>query len=190
MPSKPIKASRADEFQSTASDAYHDVNSVEELTARNVQAIVGLEAAAKAQRTKGAQMAHAVSGFCGSIRFVWIHVVWFGGWVLFNTLPGMPHVDPFPFQLLTLIVSLEAIFLSAFILISQNEETRMSERRNALDLQINLLTEQENTKMLSMLEKIAEKVGVTGLKDDPALAVLEQAMRPDRLAAQIDQATG
>jgi len=54
---------------------------------------------------------------------------------------------------------LEAIFLSTFILISQNHETQLSERRNELDLQINLLTEQENTKLLRMLERIAEKVG-------------------------------
>ena len=69
-----------------------------------------------------------------------------------NDLPGVPHFDPFPFTFLTLVVSLEAIFLSAFILISQNHETRLSERRNQLDLQINLLTEQENTKMLKLLE--------------------------------------
>ena len=57
------------------------------------------------------------------------------------------------------MVSLEAIFLSTFILISQNQDTRISERRNHLDLQINLLSEQENTKMLMMLQAIAEKVG-------------------------------
>jgi uncharacterized membrane protein len=86
------------------------------------------------------------------------------------------------------MVSLEAIFLSTFILISQNHETRLSERGNQLDLQINLLTEQENTKMLRMLERIAEKVGAN-TADDPSLQVLDQATNPERLVEQIEQAS-
>jgi uncharacterized membrane protein len=106
-------------------------------------------------------MADLIAKFCGSFTFVWVHVIWFGGWVLINVLPNFRHFDPFPFTFLTLVVSLEAIFLSAFILISQNQKTRLSERRNQLDLQINLLTEQENTKMLKLLERMAQKIGVT-----------------------------
>ena len=83
---------------------------------------------------------------------------------------------------------MEAIFLSTFILISQNQETRISERRNNLDLQINLLTEQENTKMLQILERIAEKVGAV-IDDDPTVSVLEQATRPEKLVEQIMNAT-
>ena len=122
------------------------------------------------------------------MTFVWVHVVWFAGWVLANGLPGIRHFDPFPFTSLTLVVSLEAIFLSTFILISQNHETLLSERRNQLDLQINLLTEQENTKMLRMLERIAEKVGANTY-DDPSLQVLDQATNPERLVEQIEQAS-
>ena len=103
-------------------------------------------------------------------------------------MPGIAHFDSFPFNFLTLIVSLEAIFLSTFILISQNHETRLSERRNQLDLQINLLTEQENTKMLTLLGRIAEKVGVK-IDDDPTLQVLEQATRPEQLVDQIEEAS-
>jgi uncharacterized membrane protein len=98
------------------------------------------------------------------------------------------HFDPYPFTFLTLVVSLEAIFLSTFILISQNHETRLSERRNQLDLQINLLTEQENTKMLKILERIADKVGAS-TQDDPSLQVLEQSTRPEKLVEQIEEAT-
>jgi len=115
-------------------------------------------------------------------------VIWFAGWTIINIAPGIRHFDPFPFNFLTLIVSLEAIFLSTFILISQNHETRLSERRNQLDLQINLLTEQENTKMLTLLGRIAEKVGVK-IDDDPSLQVLEQATRPEQLVDQIEEAT-
>ena len=71
---------------------------------------------------------------------------------------------------------------------SQNHETRVSERRNHLDLQINLLTEQENTKMLKVLQRIAEKVGAP-LDDQPSLQVLEQATRPEKLVNQIERAT-
>ena len=84
-------------------------------------------------------------------------------------------------------MSLEAIFLSAFILISQNHETRLTERRNQLDLQINLLTEQENTKMLKLLERMAQKIGVT-TEDDPTVQVLEQSTRPEKLVEQIEEA--
>jgi uncharacterized membrane protein len=82
------------------------------------------------------------------------------GWIIINIIPGVGHFDPFPFTFLTLVVLPRSdFFLSTFILISQNHETRLSERRNQLDLQINLLTEQENTKMLTLLACIAKKVG-------------------------------
>ena len=104
---------------------------------------------------------------------------------LLNLLPGLPHLDPYPFQLLSVVTGLEAIFLSTFILISQNHDTKLSEKRNHLDLQINLLSEQENTKMLELLEKIATKLQVN-LSGDPTVAVLKEATRPDTLLAQID----
>jgi len=105
-------------------------------------------------RAEVRSFADIIARFCGSFTFVWVHLIWFGAWVIVNDLPGVPHFDPFPFTFLTLVVSLEAIFLSAFILTSQNHETRLSERRNQLDLQINLLTEQENTKMIAILQAI------------------------------------
>jgi uncharacterized membrane protein len=118
------------------------------------------------------------------MTFVWVHVVWFGGWILLNLIPGLPHFDQFPFTFLTLVVSLEAIFLSTFILISQNLETRISERRSHLDLQLNMLSEQENTKMISILLAIAEKVGAD-LSRDPHLAALSEETMPERLVEQI-----
>ena len=172
----------------SSDEDYHTPRTVEEMTERNVQTIVQLEAAAKTNRAKSDQIADVIANFCGSIPFVWAHVIWFAGWTIINIAPGIRHFDPFPFNFLTLIVSLEAIFLSTFILISQNHETRLSDRRNQLDLQINLLTEQENTKMLTLLGRIAEKVGVK-IDDDPSLQVLEQATRPEQLVDQIEEAT-
>ena len=173
---------------SPSSPDYHAPRTVEDVTERNVQTILELEEAAKANRSNANRLADIIARFCGSMTFVWVHVVWFAGWVLANSLPGIRHFDPFPFTFLTLVVSLEAIFLSTFILISQNHETALSERRNQLDLQINLLTEQENTKMLRMLERIAEKVGAR-TDDDPTLQVLDQATHPEKLVEQIERAS-
>jgi len=132
------------------------------------------------------RIAAAIARFCGSMTFVWVHVIWFGVWIGYNLLPGVKHIDPFPFTFLTLLVSLEAIFLSTFILISQNHDTRISERRNHLDLQINLLTEQENTTIINMLRAIGEKVGVD-LSNDSMVKVMGEEVQPDRLVQQIEQ---
>ena len=158
--------------------------SVDQLTEQNVETVTRLEQAAKEQRTPTDRLAEAIARFCGSMTFVWVHVVWFGGWILFNLIPGLPHVDPFPFTFLTLIVSLEAIFLSTFILISQNLDSRISERRSHLDLQLNLLSEQENTKMIVMLHAIAAKVGAD-LNEDPHLEALSEETQPAKLVEQI-----
>jgi uncharacterized membrane protein len=168
--------------------AYRTARSVEEVTERNVRAIAALEQEAKDSLSATARFIGRITAFCGTVEFALLHVVFFAGWIAMNTVPGLPHVDPFPYTFLTLMVSLEAIFLSTFILITQNEETRLTERRNALDLQINLLTEQENTQMLHLLQCIANKVGVSD-QADPAIAALEQATRPEVLAEQIDRLT-
>src|ERR1041385_2852715 len=147
--------------------------SVEQLTQRNIEIVRKLEEAANQERTTSDRVARIVARFCGSMTFVWVHVVGFGGWITLNLVPGLTHIDPFPFTFLTFIVSLEAIFLSTFILFSQNQDTRLSDRRNHLDLQINLLSEQENTKMLMMLLAIAEKVGAE-IEPDEDMTVLAQ----------------
>ena len=159
---------------------------VEELTARNVKSIAALEREAQNLSSRADRIAGAITRFCGSMAFVWVHVGWFGVWIVWNTILPVTHLDPFPFNFLTLIVSLEAIFLSTFIMVSENRQERVNERRSHLDLQINLLSEQENTKMLELLGKIAVKMGIA-LNDDPSIAVLEQATRPERLVEQIDQ---
>ena len=160
---------------------------VEELTAQNVVSIHRLEAAAGAHRGRVERFADSVAKFAGSALFLAIHVLWFGIWIALNVLPVGPHFDPFPFTFLTLVVSLEAIFLSSFILMSQNRAAEVSERRNQLDLQINLLTEQENTRALQMLGAIAKKLDVV-VGGDPSAEVLEQATRPDKLVEQIAKA--
>jgi uncharacterized membrane protein len=95
------------------------------------------------------------------------------------------HFDPFPFALLTLILSMEAIILSAFILISQNRQQRLADRRAHLDLQINMLSEQENTKVLSVLDEIRNHLGIG--RRDPDLVGLKTATEPERLLQQIEK---
>ena len=159
--------------------------SAEELTEQNVDKVSQLEESARQRRTSTDRVAEAIANFCGSMTFVWVHVVWFGGWILLNLIPGVPHFDQFPFTFLTLVVSLEAIFLSTFILISQNLETRISERRSHLDLQLNMLSEQENTKMIAMLHAIAVKVGAD-LTEDFHLKALGEKTQPEKLIEQIE----
>jgi uncharacterized membrane protein len=166
---------------------YRKPRTVADVTRHNVQAMRKLEDLAVSRRTTADRIAEFVAQFCGSITFVWIHAGLFAVWILWNVMPGLPRFDPYPFTFLTLCVSLEAIFLSAFILISQNYEMRIGERRNHLDLQINLLAEQENTKMLQLLDRMAKKMGLYE-EDDPEIQVLEQATRPETLARQIEDA--
>jgi uncharacterized membrane protein len=162
-----------------------DRKAADSITRRNVELIRQLEEAARQERKPSDLVAEAIANFCGSMTFVWVHVAWFGAWIVFNSIPGLPHVDPFPFTFLTLVVSLEAIFLSTFILISQNHDTKISERRNHLDLQINLLSEQENTKMISMLQAIADKVGAE-IPHDPEMKELSKQIAPEVLAREIE----
>jgi uncharacterized membrane protein len=166
---------------------YRKSETGEDVTRHNVQAMRRLEEAARARRTGADRVAAAIARFCGSVTFVWIHVAVFAVWIGYNALPWFDAFDPYPFTFLTLVVSLEAIFLSTFILISQNYDMRVSDRRNQLDLQINLLSEQENTKILQILERIAKKVGAH-LTDDPQVRALEQATRPESLVEQIEDA--
>ena len=172
------------QFSETPGDNRRNGSSVEELTEQNVDKVTQLEESARRHRTPSDRIAEAIANFCGSMTFVWVHVVWFGGWILVNLIPGLPHFDQFPFTFLTLVVSLEAIFLSTFILISQNLETRITERRSHLDLQLNMLSEQENTKMITILLAIAEKVGAD-LSHDPHLEALSEETMPERLVEQI-----
>lgn len=148
----------------------------------NVTKITDLERKQKKSRTFGERLSEGIATFAGSMLFVYIHVIWFTIWILVNTFVPKA-VDPFPFTFLTFVVSLEAIFLSTFILISQNHETQLANRRNHLDLQINMLAEQENTKMLELLQEIAKHIGVT--VDHESTKALIEEVDPEFLLEEI-----
>jgi uncharacterized membrane protein len=160
--------------------------SIDHATERNISKVMEIECAQRQNRTVGERISETIAGFCGSMTFVWVHVAWFSMWVIVNSFPRLKF-DPFPYTFLTLVVSLEAIFLSTFILISQNHDTKLTERRNHLDLQINMLAEQESTKTLDLLRRVAEKLGVEA--DDPETKVLAESMQPEKLVDQIVSAS-
>ena len=170
----------------TSNPRRRSARTVQELLQTNVDAIHRLDVKALEPQSLTDRLASRVERFAGSPRFIWIHVVWFAAWIVANTVLPTWRFDPFPFTFLTLVVSLEAIFLSAFILMSQNVSASLSERRNQLDLQINLLTEQENTRMLRLLVAIGKHLGMRNL-DDADLRLLEEETRPEQLARQIDR---
>src|SRR5690349_16737424 len=114
---------------SRLSKATIGTGSLEQLTQRNIEMVRKLEEAAGQEKTTSDRIARLIAKFCGSMTFVWVHVISFGGWIAINLVPGVKHIDPFPFTFLTFMVSLEAIFLSTFILISQNQDARVTDRR-------------------------------------------------------------
>ena len=132
-------------------------------------------------------MADVIAQFCGSFTFVWVHLIWFAAWIVVNGLPGVAHFDPYPFTFLTLVVSLEAIFLSIFVLMSQNRAARLGDRRAHLDLQIDLLAERELTAILHMLRALCAKQKV--VLDDVGTDVKDLLQETDvsELASDLDK---
>ncbi|HEX8268120.1 MAG TPA: DUF1003 domain-containing protein [Pyrinomonadaceae bacterium] len=130
--------------------------------AYNVEAIAKMEREALHERSFGERVSDAITGFIGSMAFVVFHILLFISWGIINLnfVPGIPAFDPFPFGILTLIVSAEGVFITIFILIGQNRMSRQSDRRAHLDLQISILAEQEMTMMLRMQQKLCEHFGV------------------------------
>jgi uncharacterized membrane protein len=125
------------------------------------------------------KVAAAVTAFTGSMTFVYVHLAILAAWVGVNIglITVVPRFDP-TFVILATAASVEAIFLSTFVLISQNRAAKAADRRAALDLQINLLTEHEVTRLISLTTAIAEKLGVEE-SADPGLQELQQDVAPE-----------
>lgn len=157
---------------------------------RNIHTIAEMRERAHRSRSLQDRLADAITAFSGSMTFVWLHVLWFAAWVVINLgLTGLPAFDPFPFGLLTMIVSLEAIFLSTFILITQNRQAALADQREDLDLQIDLLSEYEVTRLLMLVDAIGKKLGIAS-SQDPELPELEQDVAPDVLLEKLKKENG
>jgi uncharacterized membrane protein len=129
---------------------------------QNIDTILELEKEAMHNLSAIENIAVKVTSFAGSTPFLIFHALWFTGWILTNSgvISGITPFDPFPFSFLTLVVSLEAIFLTLLVLMSQNRMTKVADKRAHLDLQINLLDEQETTMILKMVQKITRHLGL------------------------------
>jgi uncharacterized membrane protein len=130
---------------------------------RNIHALQERRRAEAASASVQEKVAGAITRFSGSMRFVYLHLALYGTWIVANLgwLPGVRAWDP-TFVVLAMIASVEAIFLSTFILITQNRMAALAEKRAELDLQISLLAEHEVTKIVAMVDAIGRHLGVTG----------------------------
>jgi len=171
----------------TAYDDTPDNPALSDVVERNIRTILRLRAQSALQRSFQERLADGITGFSGRLGFVYLHALWFGAWLLLNTgWFGIRPFDPYPYGLLTMIVSLEAIFLSTFVLISQNRLSEESDRRADLDLHIGLLTEAELTRVLKMLRAIQDKLGIV-CQDETELADLELPAHPELVLAEIER---
>ena len=137
----------------------------------NIRDVMALERDTRRDRSTLERLTDLVAAAASSTGFIVAHVIWFAFWVGLNTLSAT-RFDPFPFSLLTLAVSLEAILLTGFVLISQDRMTKVADKRAHLDLQVNLLAERELTAILRVVCAIAEKTGIDLNKCDPNLSQL------------------
>jgi uncharacterized membrane protein len=154
---------------------------------QNIQTVIHSRHVAASQRTTEERLADAITDFSGRMYFVYFHIVWFGIWIAINLGDfGIKPFDPYPFGLLTMIVSLEAIFLATFVLISQNRISAEADRRADLDLQIGLLTEYELTRVLKMLDAIQDQMGIEN-DSDTELLDLEKDVHPEDVLDEMDR---
>ena len=128
---------------------------------RNIRALELRRQRENREASAEERVAEAITRFTGSMRFVYLHLAIFGFWIVANLgwVPGVPAWDP-SFVVLAMIASVEAIFLSTFVLISQNRMAGAADKRADLDLQIGLLAEHEVTRLVTLLSGIADRMGV------------------------------
>ena len=155
---------------------------------KNIEAIRKLENDTLQGLSTVEHIADKVRAFAGSSPFILLHVIWFSAWVFINSgiISTVIPFDPFPFSFLTLIVSLEAIFLTLLVLMSQNRMTKEADKRAHLDMQINLLDEQETTMILRMVQKITKHLGLED-EIDNSKKDLSETTDINQLAKKIDE---
>jgi uncharacterized membrane protein len=154
---------------------------------RNIAALRNDRQEAERRRTIGERIADCVTAFAGSMYSVFFHFCLYGGWLVYNSgvFPVEPF-DPYPFVMLAMTASVEAIFLTTFVLISQNRNALIDERREDLGLHVNLLTEHEITRLAQLLDVIANRLGVEE-QAKPELADIKKEVAPTAVLRSIDQ---
>jgi uncharacterized membrane protein len=155
----------------------------------NIETVARLEQEATESRSQLERIGDAIAGFAGSMPFFVVHVLLFIAWASINTgrVPGIPAFDPYPYVFLTMLVSMESVLLSTFILMKQNRMTRRADRRSHLDLQISLLAEKEITKVLQLQEKMCGHFGIAEAQRDQEVQELSRETAVDRLASELEK---
>lgn len=150
--------------------------------------IQSLKAKANAKRTHAQVIADWMTNSLGSIQFLTANILWFALWIALNInlVPGIEPFDPFPFGLLTMIVSLEAIILAIFVLISQNRASQIDDLREEIDLQVDIITEQELTKLIQMTRVLMEKNGID-LSQDKELQYMLKPTNVERIEKTLEK---
>jgi uncharacterized membrane protein len=155
----------------------------------NINTVVSIEEEAQLRRTTADRISDLIANFVGSIPFVVLHLAWFGAWVVINVglLSGRWKFDPYPFALLCMLVSLEGVLLSTFVLIKQNRMSQRADQRAHLSLQINLLSEKELTKILQLQQLICKRLEIPEASQDQEVAELSSVTAVGNIAHAIDQ---
>jgi uncharacterized membrane protein len=155
----------------------HDDRGRANPAADNIRAIVDLERQAAREASFGERVGQAISDLVGTMTFVTVHSALMGAWIGWNSLaPAALRFDPYPFGLMTFIVSLEGVLIATFVLIAQNRMSRQSDERDHLNLQISMLAEQEMTLMLKLLRRISDRLQIPPEN--------EEQVRAERLAEE------
>lgn len=154
---------------------------------QNIRTVARLEQETMERRSSSERIGDAFTRVMGSLGFVVAHGIGFAVWFAVNLrlIPGVEPFDPFPFGILTLIVSSEGVFLAIFVLLSQNRMSRLSSQRAHLNLQISLLAEQETTKLLQHLQRISQHLGIEESARDQAVERLSQETHLETLAEEL-----
>jgi uncharacterized membrane protein len=154
----------------------------------HIDSIVKQEEEALERRSSSERLADEVGAFAGSLRFVVLHLVLIIAWLLVNggKIPGARPFDRYPFQLLGVIVAVEAVILSSFILMRQNRMMRRGERRDHLNLQVDLLAEKEVTKLLQMVRAICGHMGLKNIMEDTEIRELSQNTSIESLSQTLE----
>jgi uncharacterized membrane protein len=153
----------------------------------NITALREDREAAERERTIGERIADAVTGFAGSMYSVAFHFMLYGGWLVYNSgfFPVEPF-DPYPFVMLAMTASVEAIFLTTFVLISQNRNAAIEERREDLGLHVSLLAEHEITRLAQLMDLMASRMGLAET-EKPELGDIKQEVAPVSVLRTIDK---
>ena len=155
---------------------------------RNIQALQERRRREEREASAEERGAEAITRFTGSMRFVYLHLALYGSWIAANLgwVPGVPAWDP-SFVVLAMVASVEAIFLSTFVLISQNRMAAAADKRADLDLQVSLLAEHEVTKLATLVAGIADRLGVR-TEADPELGEITRDVAPEAVLDELEAA--